>query len=138
MVKTLKNLVQASSYIKTSVNNLREVTMLGMTQLLLIFKCFVLMLGMTQLLLIFKCFVLMAKTPRYTLFPNFLHRNVVRQKKNISPKCIKILAGLKTGLFVTQELTGKNHCTKKCIFPLNISSVNVTKSTDSCGFGHIY
>ena len=31
MVKTLKNLVQASSYIKTSVNNLREVTMLGMT-----------------------------------------------------------------------------------------------------------
>ena len=27
---------------------------------------------------------------------------------------------------------------KKWSFPLRISSVNVTKSTDSCGFGHIY
>ena len=30
------------------------------------------------------------------------------------------------------------HCTKKWSFPLRISSVNVTKSTVSCGFGHIY
>ena len=28
------------------------------------------------------------------------------------------------------------HCTKS--FPLRISSVNVTKSAVSCGFGHIY
>ena len=27
---------------------------------------------------------------------------------------------------------------KKCSFPLSISSVNVTKSAFSCGFGHIY
>ena len=30
------------------------------------------------------------------------------------------------------------HCTKKWSFPLRISSVNVTKSAVSCGFGHIY
>ena len=30
------------------------------------------------------------------------------------------------------------HCTKKWSFPSWISSVNVTKSTVSCGFGHIY
>ena len=29
-------------------------------------------------------------------------------------------------------------CTKKWSFPLRISSVNVTKSAVSCGFGHIY
>ena len=29
------------------------------------------------------------------------------------------------------------HCTQKG-FPLRISSVNVTKSTVSCGFAHIY
>ena len=27
---------------------------------------------------------------------------------------------------------------KKIIFPLRISSVNVTKSAENCGFGHIY
>ena len=34
----------------------------------------------------------------------------------------------------------KNHVTlnKKWSFPLRISSVNVTKSAGSCGFGHIY
>ena len=30
------------------------------------------------------------------------------------------------------------HCKKKCIFPLRISSVNVTKSAGKCGFSHIY
>ena len=30
------------------------------------------------------------------------------------------------------------HCTKKLNFPLRISSVNVTKSTFSCGFGYIF
>ena len=32
----------------------------------------------------------------------------------------------------------KHHCTKKRSFLLRISSVNVTKSAVSCGFGHIY
>ena len=32
----------------------------------------------------------------------------------------------------------RHHCTKKWSFPLRISSVNVTKSAVSCGFGHIY
>ena len=30
------------------------------------------------------------------------------------------------------------HCTKKLSFPLNIFSVNVTKSAVSCGSGHLY
>ena len=30
------------------------------------------------------------------------------------------------------------HCTKKCSFPLRISSANVAKSAVSCEFGHIY
>ena len=41
--KSLKNLVQTSSYIKTSVNNQKKVTLVGMNYLLLIFKCFVLL-----------------------------------------------------------------------------------------------
>ena len=41
--KSLKNLVQTSSYIKTSVNNQKQVTLVGMNYLLLIFKCFVLL-----------------------------------------------------------------------------------------------
>ena len=30
------------------------------------------------------------------------------------------------------------HCLKKCGFPIRISSVNLTKSRDFCGFRHIY
>ena len=32
----------------------------------------------------------------------------------------------------------ESHCTKKLSFPLRISSMNVTKSAENCGFGHIY
>ena len=42
-IKSLKNLVQTSGYIKTSVNNQKQVTLVGMNYLLLIFKCFVLL-----------------------------------------------------------------------------------------------
>ena len=34
-------------------------------------------------------------------------------------------------------MTGSEHCTKNESFPPRISSVNVPKSTVSCGFGHI-
>ena len=39
---------------------------------------------------------------------------------------------------INKEARFWSHCTKTSSFPLRISSVNVTKSAVSCGFGHIY
>ena len=41
-------------------------------------------------------------------------------------------------ILVRYASTTHIHCTKKWSFPLRISSVNVTKSAVSYGFGHIY
>ena len=36
------------------------------------------------------------------------------------------------------NVISKENTAQKIKFPLRVSSVNVTKSTVSCGFGHIY
>ena len=43
-----------------------------------------------------------------------------------------------TAVVLNLKILISKHCTKNGSFPLRISSINVTKSAVSCGFGHIY
>ena len=56
------------------------------------------------------------------------------------PDIAKNQVSKKVLLILNEKFYSGKHSTmhKKWSFPLRISSVNVTKSAVSCGFGHIY
>ena len=48
--------------------------------------------------------------------PKFPSSKCPTTKKTFLQNALRSIAGLKTGLFITQELTGKNHYTKNVVF----------------------
>ena len=71
-------------------------------------------------------------------FPNiYILSNIIYY---ILPLTVIIAMAIKSVGFskVRQTLSNMLHCKKKRSFPLRIYSVNVTKSAENCGFGHIY